>query len=509
MGDDGPAGIESPSVAGDASLPLKVFINYRRILNAADAQLLYDRLKAHFGPENVFFDRASIRAGEKWLEEIKAHGTAAGVFLVLIGRNWATVLNEKAQESALRGELDYVRIEIEMALKQGVRVVPVLIDGERMPDEDDLHGSLRHLRKRHAVELHHGAQFDTDVDYLIKEIRSGVTAGPPPLPQPLPPAPPPQLPTPFDHLVPALIRGEVVLFIGAGANTSDGGDGEGSDYPPDGRELASGLAGLLPTGVGVASDVIDLARVSQYVEVTRRRGPLDKALTQLTSGCSPTEVHRFLARLPSMLKAVHGAKRHQLIVTMNYDDALEQAFEEAEEDYDLLVYMASGENRGRFLHVPHDGEPAPITDPDGLGFPIGDAQVLNRSVIVKIHGAVENKRQAWKENYVITEDDYITYLSQRQIDQVLPKLILAKLRGSYCLFLGYTIRDWNLRVFLRRLWGDQTLKFTSWAIDPVADDIERGFWKELVVDLHAASLGPFLGELEGYLAAAAHMPASS
>ena len=30
--------------------------------------------------------------------------------------------------------------------------------------------------------------------------------------------------------------------------------------------------------------------------------------------------------------------------------------------------------------------------------------------------------------------------------------ILDKLQDSHCLFLGYTVRDWNLRVFLKRIW---------------------------------------------------------
>ena len=59
-----------------------------------------------------------------------------------------------------------------------------------------------------------------------------------------------------------------------------------------------------------------------------------------------------------------------LIITTNYDDALERACDEADEPYDLAVYMASGENKGKFIHIPYDGEARPIIVPNSyLGLP--------------------------------------------------------------------------------------------------------------------------------------------
>ena len=44
-------------------------------------------------------------------------------------------------------------------------------------------------------------------------------------------------------------------------------------------------------------------------------------------------------------------------MTTNYDDALERAFRAAGEAFDLVWYVAEGEHRGKFLHLPPDGEP--------------------------------------------------------------------------------------------------------------------------------------------------------
>ena len=67
----------------------------------------------------------------------------------------------------------------------------------------------------------------------------------------------------------------------------------------------------------------------------------------------------------------------------------------------------------------------------------------------------------WRDNYVITEDHYIDYLSRSPVESLVPIQILDKLRDSHCLFLGYTMRDWNLRVFLKRIWGGQQLAAKS------------------------------------------------
>jgi len=67
-----------------------------------------------------------------------------------------------------------------------------------------------------------------------------------------------------------------------------------------------------------------------------------------------TSLHRFLATLPAVLRA-EGCPPYQLIVTTNYDDVLERA-QVAGEPFDLVWYAAEGEQRGKFWHLPPDGE---------------------------------------------------------------------------------------------------------------------------------------------------------
>jgi hypothetical protein len=62
--------------------------------------------------------------------------------------------------------------------------------------------------------------------------------------------------------------------------------------------------------------------------------------------------------------------------------------------------------------------------------------------------------------------------------------LAAKLRTSHLLFLGYSLRDWNLRVMLYRLWGEQAGRnFKSWAIQSKPSPIDQAAWDDRGVDI--------------------------
>jgi hypothetical protein len=69
------------------------------------------------------------------------------------------------------------------------------------------------------------------------------------------------------------------------------------------------------------------------------------------------------------------------------------------------------------------------------------------------------------------------------------------MRESHCLFLGYRVRDWNLRVFLHRVWGEQRLGAQSWAIGNRVDVVEKRFWSEFGVDLFDVPVATYLDDL--------------
>jgi hypothetical protein len=74
--------------------------------------------------------------------------------------------------------------------------------------------------------------------------------------------------------------------------------------------------------------------------------------------------------------------------------------------------------------------------------------------------------------------------------------LAAKLRRSHFLFLGYAMRDWNLRVILHRIWGAQKLRYKSWAVQLKPELIDREFWELRGVDVLDVELGEYVAALE-------------
>jgi hypothetical protein len=197
-------------------------------------------------------------------------------------------------------------------------------------------------------------------------------------------------------------------------------------------------------------------------------------------------------------------QRHLLVVTTNYDDLLERAFDEAGEPYHVVIYRAAGEHRGRFIHRLPDGEDRVIDRPNEYG----DLSLADRSAVLKIHGAAD-REDPDRDSYVITEDHYIEYLAQASATRIIPVQLLAKLLRSHFLFLGYRLRDWNLRVILNRIWGAQQLDLKSWAVqrEPTVAgvrEVEEALWRDRGdVDLLYVPLKDYVERLEAELFSAA------
>jgi hypothetical protein len=493
-------------------------------------------LAAEFGAENVFFDEESLKAGVKWLHGIRSGSAGCTAFLSLIGPNWAATLKERAES----GAEDYVREEIETALEKGSQVrevIPALIDEAALPSKDDLRyvGSLKPLLNRQQIELR-PSSWDPDVQGLVEKLKqpsadAGAEQTPappqpaPPPPEPEPPPPPPPPPKPespaasagsadgaaspeqghYDELAQLLLEegSLVVPFLGPGTNSCDRTEpwlNTDSGYLPDSEELAVYLAGRL----GLKPTEASLALISQQLSVSKGPGDLYMALRRaLPPRHTPGSVHRFLANLPGRLQELGAPDRYQLIVTTNYDNALEQAFDEAEEQYDLAVYIAQGDNKGKFVHIPCDGESQLASPPNAYtGFPIDAFGRVERTVIMKIHGAIDRTQgpHAWRNNYVITEDDYIDYMSDGA-GSIVPQQLLAKLRDySHFLFLGHEMHDWSLRVFLIRVFGERGQpENTAWAVEREPTKLDERFWQRMGVDLAAISLEEYVKELDEHL----------
>jgi len=151
----------------------RIFISYRRRETAGHAGRLYDRLAEHFGDERVFMD-VEMEAGVDFVEQINAAVGSCGALIVLIGDEWLTVTDASGRRR-VDDPTDVHRVEVEAALKRGVRVIPALVQGARMPLEEELPEALRPLGRRQAVELS-DQRWDYDVNRLIAVLKPVLAA---------------------------------------------------------------------------------------------------------------------------------------------------------------------------------------------------------------------------------------------------------------------------------------------------------------------------------------------
>ncbi len=281
----------------------------------------------------------------------------------------------------------------------------------------------------------------------------------------------------YDVIVRRLLRGKVVPVLGAGVNLSERPPDVGylrGRYLPSGAELAAELAHARP----MIGNGYDLAQVSQYITAREGQAVLYEELHDVFDADYPTtRLHRTLARVARHLRETPGADC-MLCVTMNYDDSLERAFREADEPYDLVTYIAEGRDRGKFRHTTPDGTSTVIPRPNEYA----GLRLDERTVIAKVHGAIDRSEK--RDSFVITEDHYIDYISRADINSLFPVTLAAKLHESHFLFLGYSLRDWNLRVMLYRLWGEQEGRtYKSWAVQSQPSPIDQAAWDERGVDI--------------------------
>jgi len=300
---------------------------------------------------------------------------------------------------------------------------------------------------------------------------------------------------PYPFIRTKLRESRIIPFLGAGASF---GSRDPSAVPwrkpaaaaqdqwdvtflPTGKELAECLAHDVEYP---QDETRELTKVAQYFAVINGREPLEEALNQIFAlRQTPAPIHECLAEM--------AADAPLLIVTTNYDDLIERAFDQAERPYDRVVHIPMSENAEIFWWRHGALKPTPLLAKEL------DIDLAKVSVIYKIHGAAD-RTSCGRGHYVITEDDYIDFLSRMMKNAAIPAIFAEPFQTRHFLFLGYSLSDWNLRVVLNRI--ERELRrpgdIKSWAIEARAKPLEGMLWQRrnvvvfdnLTMDQFAAAL---------------------
>lgn len=161
-----------PAELGEDSGVPRIVISYRRSDSAAIAGRIFDRLGQHFGSTSVFMDIDAIPLGVDFRSHINDELMQTDVVLVLIGPKWFG----RAEDGTLRmaEETDPVRIEVATALSLGKLVVPLLVEGGKMPVESDLPENIKDLAYRNAAVVDSGRDFHQHVSRVISSLEAAL-----------------------------------------------------------------------------------------------------------------------------------------------------------------------------------------------------------------------------------------------------------------------------------------------------------------------------------------------
>jgi len=285
----------------------------------------------------------------------------------------------------------------------------------------------------------------------------------------------------FKFIKAQLEGGKVLPFLGSAAS------GIGTPCPPTALELAEQL---VKETTFPKSESLDLAKVAQYLKSVGGLGPLyDKLHAIFNVDYGGSQLHHYLASV--------ARHRPLLIITTNYDDLIERAF--AEVEHDTVVHICNPKLGNKVFWTKHRQAPSRqwiTSDPEKVVPSSLDIDLLTTTVIYKMHGTVD-RRASERDQYVIAEDDYIDFLTRMTKNKAIPSIFTELFPERHFLFLGYSLRDWNLRVVLNRIQtnSEDYSEYKSWAIQYKPSPLERRFWERREVVVYDMDLKMFTEQL--------------
>jgi hypothetical protein len=242
--------------------------------------------------------------------------------------------------------------------------------------------------------------------------------------------------------------GDCILFLGAMASAALSQKYGYTVAPP----TVSALAELLATRSEYKGpERGNLMRVSMYFQLQKKLGlSRQELVAQLKKEIEKDEIK------PSVALKMLAALPFRMIITTNYDRLFDTALADAE--------TRDGKRKKplTFVYSPNEEASSDV--------PLDPTE--ERPVLFKLHGDIDKA-----DSIVITEEDYITFIQRmgNPFPSVypIPENIAARMKSWSILFIGYGLKDWNLRLLLRALrWHVDSAKYgLSYSVDPFPDEL--------------------------------------
>jgi hypothetical protein len=225
----------------------------------------------------------------------------------------------------------------------------------------------------------------------------------------------------------------------------------------------------------------DLAKVAQFFDSLFGRPEL---YNYLHNRFQMKQLNAPIARVAKLLATVPNHGKPLFMITTNYDPLVERAFQEKQRSLCVITQNM------REPHPEYGAGYIEVKYPDGTvessfgrDFQLSDPRFSpGTAFLFKMHGSAHRSKGGVNDDLIITEDD-------------------AAYKIRPFLFLGYSLNDWNFRVFLRLLARRNTLSGNGqrkhFAIQQTPRPLEEQLWQQRNVNVFDGELAEFCDRLEG------------
>lgn len=258
----------------------------------------------------------------------------------------------------------------------------------------------------------------------------------------------------------------------------------------------------------IANPPESLTSIASYYETSLGRQGLWNLLREVISSKStPTNTHKLLAQAAHH----HLEKEHApdyLIITTNYDCLMEKALDETAGGVPYIVLTTRNGSDPKVLMRCSKT----VTNGDALmarysntRYP-GDFTFSTKESLVaiyKIHGCLSPEVQFADDGVVISDNDYVDYVSQMsRKDGVIPVYVTELMRQKSLWFLGYSLSDWNVRSIYETVKSktDPDRKaIKDYSVMYSVGDFESLFFEKNNITIFQASLNDFVDGIKANL----------
>ena len=253
---------------------------------------------------------------------------------------------------------------------------------------------------------------------------------------------------------------------------------------------------LLARVTRIANPPEALTSIASYFERLRGRKDLWELLQQVIGPKNiPTRTHRLLAEAAKFQLNQKG-RRDFLIITTNYDTLMEKALDDLKVPY---IVITTKKVDSKVLIRCSDQ----VEDGDGLKRDLSNdkfpeqftLEKTQRVVIIyKIHGCLHPDFGFDDEGLVVSDNDYVDYVSRMGSMGMIPSPVSNLMREKRLWFLGYSLSDWNVRSIYETVKkkSDPDRKNRDYSVMYSVGDCEGLFFEKNDITIFQASLNDFV-----------------